>query len=111
MEDLKGKIVMVDPSLHTYFTHGLAQIGIVTDINLEEDVIEVEFENRWTELYPANALRTMKPYGDIIHDANTKNLNFRDTKILFRLILMGESGVQAEQFDALAMVVRSKKSP
>ena len=82
IENLIGTVVMVDPLIADFRTHGSAKIGLITAVDPHNEHIEVEFMGRWREKHAADALWTLKSPEEIQHSLSESKLKWTDKKII-----------------------------
>ncbi|OOG19651.1 hypothetical protein BWD42_06990 [Sphingobacterium sp. CZ-UAM] len=110
MDHLIGKVVMVDPSIADFCTHGLAKIGIITAADPHNDRIQVEFLGRWREDHSATTLLTLKPPEEIRRALLESKLKSSDKKIITPILFSAEHGVHNMQYHCLETLLHGKKA-
>ncbi|WP_104382202.1 hypothetical protein [Sphingobacterium sp. HMA12] len=110
MNDLIGTIVMVDPSIADFRTHGSAKIGIITAVDPHQEDIEVEFMGRWREKLAARTLWTLKPLVEIHRSLSENKLKWTDKKIIIPITFSAEYGVHNMQYHYLESLLHGKKT-
>lgn len=79
------------------------QIGVITDIDLEQDDVYVSFEKGHQAKYSTDALLVLRNHRDVYRDlmSNATKMETPDFKALFQLNLLQVSGSRKDQQSAM----------
>jgi len=109
-EEMKGTLALVhemtdDPA------NRQGQIGMITDIDLEQDDVFVSFEKGNQAKYSMAALLVLRNHQDVYRDmmSNTMKMDSQDFKQLFRLNLLQTSSSRSDVRSAIEIAQGNEK--
>jgi len=101
-EDLTGSLVLVRPDLTNAPARQQGQIGIVSYVDLKDDVF-VSFKDGTEGIYKGGSLFRLKSRDTIFTDlmSNASSLELKDFKDLYKISLLLDKGRNTDVWQAL----------
>lgn len=102
-EELRGTLALVHHELTDDPAKRQGQIGLITDIDLEQDDVYVSFEKGQQAKYSTDALLVLRNHKDVYRDlmTNATKMEGPDFKALFQLNLLQTSASRKDQQSAM----------
>lgn len=110
-EELRGTLALVHHELTDDPAKRQGQIGLITDIDIEQDNVFVSFEKGHQALYSTDALLVLRNHRDVYRDlmSNATKMDSTDFKALFQLNLLQQSGSQKDLRSAMEIAQGNEK--
>ena len=107
MEDLIGRPVLVHPELITDPANRQGQLGTVSHVSYDNEIIEVSFADKHRSLYTTDTLLVLKPHSELFRDMMDalRDMDAQDFKILLSISMILENGTPRQQHEALGMAL------
>ena len=107
MKDLIDKPVLVHPNLTTDPADRQGQLGTVSHVSYDNEVIEVSFADGHKSLYATDALLVLKPHSELFREMMDalKQMGPQDFKTLLRISMILENGTPRQQYEALDLAL------
>ncbi|OKS89658.1 hypothetical protein [Mucilaginibacter polytrichastri] len=110
-EELRGTLALVHHELTDDPAKRQGQIGMITDIDLDQDDVFVSFEKGHQAKYSTDALLVLRNHKDVYRDlmSNATNMDGPDFKALFQLNLLQQSGSAKDLRSAMDIAQSNEK--
>ena len=110
-EELKGTLALVHHELTDDPAKRQGQIGMITDIDLDQDDVFVSFEKGHQAKYSTDALLVLRNHKDVYRDlmSNATKMDNPDFKALFQLNLLQQSGSAKDLRSAMEIAQSNEK--
>jgi hypothetical protein len=107
MKDLIDKPVLVHPHLTTDPAERQGQLGTISHVSYDNEVIEVSFADGHRSLYGTDALLVLKPHSELFRELMDalKQVGPQDFKTLLRISMILENGTPRQHHEALGMAL------
>jgi hypothetical protein len=110
-EELRGTLALVHHELTDDPAKRQGQIGMITDIDLDQDDVFVSFEKGHQAKYSTDALLVLRNHKDVYRDlmSNATKMDSPDFKALFQLNLLQQSGSAKDLRSAMEIAQSNEK--
>jgi len=111
MEHLWGKPVVVHPHLLIDPADRQGQLGTISHVSYDNEIIEVSFPDGKPSLYATDALLVLKSHRELFRDLMdaAKQMDAQEFKTLLRINMALEKGTQRQKDEALALALASEE--
>ncbi|WP_143014239.1 hypothetical protein [Mucilaginibacter pineti] len=108
---MRGTLALVHHELTDDPAKRQGQIGMITDIDLDQDDVFVSFEKGHQAKYSTDALLVLRNHKDVYRDlmSNATKMDSPDFKALFQLNLLQQSGSAKDLRSAMEIAQSNEK--